>query len=79
MFIDIDQIKSVLNSKTYILAALLVFAMISLGLYLTVLVRLMKKQTQRVEKIVGFVPFRDLVTITEFEKYIRNKYETEIY
>lgn len=74
-----DQIQNILSNKTVLLAVLLGFMGIALLLYMTVLVHFMKKQTQRVERIVGFVPFRDLVTINEFKKYIRNKYETEIY
>lgn len=62
--LNADQIQRVLTGKIYILAVLLVFVVLSLALYLSVLVRLMRKQTERVEKIVGFVPFRDLAAIT---------------
>jgi hypothetical protein len=74
-----DQIQRILSIKTILLGTFLAFILTSLFVYLGVLVRLMRRQTERIERIVGFIPFRELVTITEFKKYIRNKYETEIY
>ena len=65
---------TIITYKTLLFAGLASIAVVGACLYLLVAIKKMRKQMERVEKIVGFIPFKELVNINEFKLYIRKKY-----
>lgn len=63
--------------KIWVFGAVLLVVVIGLIVYFSYLLKRMRVRSQRLEEIIGLIPYSKLSGIIEFKKYIRKKFAEE--